>query len=112
MNKVLILPVVILSLLGGLAWRSFSPSASPPGNVYADQIAVHGKVEIWTLDQANSTTDYYYEEDNFDAIAGGRYIPARNLFITQEFEGLVSDPTGYTDPYGSYYLKKSGLIAG
>ena len=110
MKKTLIFPAVLLLLLIGLAARDFIPPGSPPGSTNADQIAVHGKVEIWSLDQANSETDYYFEEENDANIAGGHYIPARNIFITQEFEGLVSDPEGFTDQYGYYYLKKSGLV--
>ena len=110
MKNVLVFFAVLILFFSGLAARSFSPPGSPAGRVGADQIAVHGKVEIWSLDQANSGTDYYFEDDNQAEIAGGRYIPARNIFITQEFEGLVSDPEGYTDPFGYYFLKKSGLI--
>ena len=110
MKKALIFPAVLFLFLIGSASRGFIPPGSPPGSIYADQIAVHGMVEIWTLDQADSATDYYFEDDNQANITGGRYIPARKIFITQEFEGLVSDPEGFTDQYGYYYLKKSGLV--
>lgn len=95
----LVAPVVVC------AASSVSPAA-----IYSDQMVLEGTVYIYTLEDANGDMPFITPDQNHSAIPGGKYIPARRIYTEAQFPGLVSSVSTYTNEYGGYYLKKSGLV--